>query len=81
MYWQPDSLAYLLPTTYYLLPTTYYLSPYPLAAPRGRLGSAKDQEQPQEQIQNNTALRVIREKSQDESQTQTPSLQVIFHNS
>lgn len=41
----------------------------------------KDLEQPQEQIQNNTDLRVIREKSQDESQTQTPSLQVIFHNS
>lgn len=42
-----------------------------------RLLKGKDQEQPQEQIQNNTALRVIREKSQDESQTQTPSLQSL----
>ena len=27
MYWQPDSLAHLLPTTCYLLPTTYHHTP------------------------------------------------------
>ena len=27
VYWQPDSLAYLPPTTYYILPTTYHHTP------------------------------------------------------